>query len=237
MGSGLWSEVTGASYPATTTSKSRVVPLAFQARAGAWELQVLVRVRARAWGPELVAVLAPATEPAQVWDPARGSDQGATGPAETRSWSRAASVSGLLRPETPGNTGGISAGIPPGTRVVDGQIVRVWWIRKAALAGTPQLSTRSQRIFSLRFCVHAVPPGSSGTVGVALHGAPKPQSGISMRNPQWHPRMRVLMSTSYIRSCAPGVNTSGAWILRSSQLVVFMGSPQWRYWPPNCRTP
>ena len=73
------------SYPATTTSKSRVVPLAFQALAGAWELRVPVRVRARAWGLERAAVLVPATEQARAWDPARGLGQGATGPEGIRS--------------------------------------------------------------------------------------------------------------------------------------------------------
>ncbi|MBP2267924.1 MULTISPECIES: hypothetical protein [Micrococcaceae] len=68
-----------------TTSESRVVPLSFQALAGAWELRVPVRVRARAWGPERAAVLVPATERAQAWDPARGLDQGVTGPAGIRS--------------------------------------------------------------------------------------------------------------------------------------------------------
>ncbi|VXC35480.1 hypothetical protein ARTHRO9V_240028 [Arthrobacter sp. 9V] len=114
--------------------------LQFQAQA---RVQVQARVPASAWALERAAVPAPAVEPAQAWDPVRGWDPGVKDPAEIRSRSGAPPVSGVLRPEASRNSGWVPAGVPPRAGIVDGQIVRIRGVRKAALVGRPGLSACS----------------------------------------------------------------------------------------------
>ena len=106
-------------------------------------VRVQARVPAPAWALERAADPAPAVEPAQAWDPVRGWDPGVKDPAEIRSRSGAPPVSGVLRPEASRNSGWVPAGVPPRAGIVDGQIVRIRGVRKAALVGRSGLSARS----------------------------------------------------------------------------------------------